>query len=1355
MSQMWRPVSNQASPVGPPPTANGGGRGRGARAAPSKPSNSPPIVVPPDPQAVQRRARTDLNILLTPASIPSVIPDQNLWNPSDIIHEVNELFRSSGHKDRHPIAMRLLNKLIIEDPISIAPSEKEVLSKYPIHAYVNAAEVKSAHPNARIARAVVDKMLWELAVSQAERRNKRDFALGLEDPRQRIVDMFGSNRYIRKLNFYASLLAKNGFPTHIDFSWYRPIITAKDASAYIELLRDFPSVDPVDHDILLFQDIYSLPPERIIKIFEDSKAEVAYFATMIYSNVSQAGVCFEEAPYYRKGSEFIASASPEEPPWPPSPPNDMWLRQEGLRSVAWTLHRQVGDYYVFKMVRAPFEIKEAPIMDYFAHYRPVISHSLIEIRPFPVPVSYIDKFVTWCRSWFEEPPSHLYVAVKVAEKLAGAMVGKTRQPFQLSSLTSTVSSQLDAEEYAPLWEYLPPDHAFNKTRVLQDTVLYITWHSFEYDVRSTVRAADYFGLALDKFKALKNHLVPTHIPFLTKLWPLIAIGAILKLSFMLPVWLIKAATATSAGVIADPVSKIIYWCYRVARHYTRPIADKAVRSTLAVVQRYPSQFALCASLFIQVFDLDFQNAFVTHLIAFAEEKSKQRAGILAVLYQIFIEAATIYYTMPQEYIGFAHAMFAYKIIQHYLYYTYGPMFHVTGNTILFTLNGLFKPLQNWVAWMFSFSFNIIPDKVLYAIHLGIMIMATMAHLARIHLDSPDLRKAHFESLMTDNILNYAFHKLYLPYFTQTTAGTVFTHTDYVNHVVPPKLVAWHEAMQSSSQKFFESEAVLLTPEEAFVPGLIRCAVNHSPLPLDVYDMKLKPAGQFIIVSNPAMFQRPVGVFQFYHALNIRNRACAEFLQECELLGCTPWKTRCRVVGPCWTLAYKAMFPELRRRIRKADPAHSEKFDSWKMSRAEWINHFNASMQRERARQAVDKRSENIIYPKATIFLKSDEVLCPKMLDGGFMGLKSRLVKAVDPTIQAACCVSIDKAMKLLKTIWQDPFSFENGWQAYFSVGSGKNGEELGIWFTEKLDWVRLCPKRIAIIIAGDDTFFIANLNGELIFGEIDFSKYDRTQGIHALVFEMKVLHMFGMDKIVASYLLSAILSDAVYEDKSIQFSAKIKMPPQRATGGPDTTFGNTFHTAVTFFQYLYVYDNPDFTDIPRFQSLFGFESKYKSSSSFMGMTFLKGSWFPVGHKYIWLPLPSQAIKVGKILTNPLDIYKHCSPPEAWRKAAYSLAKGVGHIPRDYPILGDLLFFYLQVGIENDHKLKENQMRPETVEFEGCLDPDFVYAFLEARYSISLEEVQCFQEQLRLVWTWNPPFLLPSSSIWPKLWLDYE
>jgi hypothetical protein len=347
-------------------------------------------------------------------------------------------------------------------------------------------------------------------------------------------------------------------------------------------------------------------------------------------------------------------------------------------------------------------------------------------------------------------------------------------------------------------------------------------------------------------------------------------------------------------------------------------------------------------------------------------------------------------------------------------------------------------------------------------------------------------------------------------------------------------------------------------------------------------------------------------------------------------------------------------------------------------------------------------------------------------------------------------------MKKLKQTLEEPFVMPSGWLVSIEVGSGKNATELSWWFTDKMAWVKQGVQRVAFIIAGDDTFFIFRSVKGLLFGELDFSKFDRTQGVHALSFEMRMLMMLGVPREVVVQLYAATVSPAVYEEKTLDFRAKISMPVQRATGGPDTTIGNTINNAATLLMFFYNHQSPNMADLPTFQSEFGFESKYRESSSFCGVTFLKGSWFPCGEDYAWFPLPSQAIKLGKVLTNPCDVFKADAPSVAWRKMALALAKGVGEIPVSYPILGDLMSLYRRMGDESLVVLRENQNRPivEGMVSHANLDVEFCYEFLFIRYGILKEEVEALQVTLQQD-VLNFPVLLPSNPLWPKLWADYE
>jgi len=95
----------------------------------------------------------------------------------------------------------------------------------------------------------------------------------------------------------------------------------------------------------------------------------------------------------------------------------------------------------------------------------------------------------------------------------------------------------------------------------------------------------------------------------------------------------------------------------------------------------------------------------------------------------------------------------------------------------------------------------------------------------------------------------------------------------------------------------------------------------------------------------------------------------------------------------------------------------------------------------------------------------------------------------------------------------------------------------------------------------------------------------------------------------------------------------------RCTGGPDTTIGNSM---VNVFAWLYVlctHPHEDRNWVADFKDL-GFSVKL--SRDVEQPSFLKGLFYPVligGTKtYMWGPLPSRIIKLGKSLKDPITIY---------------------------------------------------------------------------------------------------------------------
>lgn len=1243
---------------------------------------------------------------------------------------LRELCRQLKYNNFQPTIISFLKYYVQAKRIEIVENksvvEQQLAAQYSLP-YYPTTSMLSRHPHARIARHAVDKAILLKAI---------DFCKKDVENRS-ICDFYGSNRHKGVFDSFNKVL-RSAFQNHtnpIRYTWYRPLITPKDYVTYPKHLEQLPSTSPNADSYVLVQDLYNQSPIELLNELDLSGARQGVIVLMIYSSTVLAGSMFDnEGPYYQKDGLFHCSPSEMETEWCPSPPNEFWLEHshwllESKRTAIWDLCRTYSEYHVFN-----FTILERELQNEIPRPIKMPNSALIIEKDVPPPVTWFDRL----RVRFFTLTGHrekLQVFRPALLAFESSMVGKTRQAYQISHVTAAVEKSVSAIPH--FFETV----AFDRQRVIQDTVQFIVWDSFGRDLSLLEQASDLYGTALNTFKTLKAKMSSgngshdaKNFLFLAALAGVIAILAlIVRILRSIPLFFAmriirgpSAAAASLLDILDNPMLK--GWFNMLSVSFAGAIEERFKQQqtfgTLMISVIESAMPMMDPSVSPRLSNLPFVKALLAFLFKFG-------------LHSIFSKLSPLWHSVWNV------GAIAWESVESGVS-TRSIAIHAIIQTLL-SLLGHAVPWSNRVVNLYM-SFGSIS-------FLGAL--CTRFKNPEVFIDA---QKRWFSSPIHSKISKLA-NKISIG-SSPGTASVNTAHFDYVSRVTPSKVADFHEAMRSGTQKDFDlQEALLLTPEEAFVPSQINIP---SPLPSDIYDLKIKPAGQFIIASSPAMFQRPVGVHHFYQALELRNLAPVPTLKRCEAQGEFEHLKRCSLSGftgpPCavfkqWNRLKRRIKPVLKQRVALCVQEESELFEVWKLRRTDWIAHFNTAMQRSRAREAVELRTEKEIQPKSSIFLKSDEVLAPKDLGAGVIGIKGRLVKAVHPTIQADACVQIDRAMKLLKMVFLEPFEFANGWLVHLSIGSGKNASGLSEWFTQSLDWVRLTPKRAAFIFAGDDTFFMFH-SDQLLFGEVDFSKYDRTQGAHALSFEADILTILLCDPSMVGKLLEAIIAPAVYEDKSIDYRVKVDMPIQRATGGPDTTLGNSLNNALTTWS-LFLNPDPDIHALPQHQASFGFESKFKISSQFLGMTFLKGSWFPSKTSFVWLPLPSQAIKLGKILTDPRLIYPNDAPRVAWRKAAFALAQGVGEIPSNYPILGDLLQLYRLNGVENDKKLKENFYRAEVDCHDVEIDEEFVSIFLFDRYGITNDEIEELRESLRQLRNEEFPFLFPSNSIWTKLWSDYE
>jgi len=198
-----------------------------------------------------------------------------------------------------------------------------------------------------------------------------------------------------------------------------------------------------------------------------------------------------------------------------------------------------------------------------------------------------------------------------------------------------------------------------------------------------------------------------------------------------------------------------------------------------------------------------------------------------------------------------------------------------------------------------------------------------------------------------------------------------------------------------------------------------------------------------------------------------------------------------------------------------------------------------------------------------------------------------------------------------------------------------------------------------IVAAGDDSLFKFGDH----FYEMDMKMFDQSVGPWALNVLKNFHDLIGYPKECREYLHRISTEKIIYNYKDVRLTAKCF--PQLPTGYPGTCDDNTL------LNILMCYLSIRRQDPEKAAKELGFSIKLKKSKNLMGLTFLKGWWLPDTKGIMhWIHLPSQAIKIGKALTDPDFIFKN--EPRAYEKMAFAIASSLGDVPENYPILGPFL-----------------------------------------------------------------------------------
>jgi hypothetical protein len=187
---------------------------------------------------------------------------------------------------------------------------------------------------------------------------------------------------------------------------------------------------------------------------------------------------------------------------------------------------------------------------------------------------------------------------------------------------------------------------------------------------------------------------------------------------------------------------------------------------------------------------------------------------------------------------------------------------------------------------------------------------------------------------------------------------------------------------------------------------------------------------------------------------------------------------------------------------------------------------------------------------------------------------------------------------------------------------------------------------------------------------------------------------------------------------------------QLATGIDYTTVCNSL-TTIMF--WLLAYSKPD-TDPVLVAETLGLSLKLKTSAYAGDCTFLKGWWQPgVDGGVFWYPLPSQVIKLGKVMREPRLFSRFKGKHDGVRVAAWAIAQSMPSLPENYPVLGPFLAMLRRNGKEGTAVVSASEdgwYKPQTSGV--AVDRRSVMQAMTARYDLDEGDIIDCEELLNCV-----------------------
>jgi hypothetical protein len=454
---------------------------------------------------------------------------------------------------------------------------------------------------------------------------------------------------------------------------------------------------------------------------------------------------------------------------------------------------------------------------------------------------------------------------------------------------------------------------------------------------------------------------------------------------------------------------------------------------------------------------------------------------------------------------------------------------------------------------------------------------------------------------------------------------------------------------------------------------------------------------------------------------------------------------------------------------------------------QWLDHIDDPVKKARLTRALDQLQEGFPsvshndFKRTPIFVKTDEVLFKWDPVTGQLYMKVRAIANLSSLAQAATGPTVYEASRRIKRRWplptsevgwvitpttvehifptetwsqgtpnllrtsntEQPYIYEGGLKIWVTYGAALTDRELSEWMNAVVS--RVVPDvDVYILVAGDDSLVGVWENGVLRWYEADAGMFDQSESYGPLLSEYRALHKLGVPGRTTDLLFHLAHASYRVAGREHQWHATIDRShrPMRDTGGADTSIGNSIVMAQAWVHVARAgFHLKVFSDL-------GLDMKVKQHQDPTDPTFLKGKWYLAetleGLRYVWGPLPSRFLKMGKSLRDPRALYRAQARKDLFK--AYMLyANDVAHSYAPFlqvPIVRAFVQRYLTGPKILDFLAKEHwKVQPEVDDLhEGdpgagwtaaSLPGDRVdWTCLLRRYDISMADIEEVEDLIR-------------------------